>query len=94
VLIYPNRGVQDCLIAAVDGLAGFPDAVNSVFPNMVRNSVEYVSYKDLKAVTAGLKEIYLAPSADAASDSLERLPRNGTENIRLYQSLGGAGGTR
>jgi transposase-like protein len=76
-----NRGVQDCLIAAADGLAGFPDAVNTVFPDtevqlcmvhMVRNSVKYVSYKDRKAVTAGLKDIYLAPSADAASGPLEK----------------------
>jgi transposase-like protein len=76
-----NRGVKDCLIAAVDGLTGFPDAINAVFPDtevqlcivhMVRNSVKYVSYKDLKAVTADLKEIYLAPSADAASAALEK----------------------
>jgi transposase-like protein len=76
-----NRGVKDCLIAAADVLTGFPDAVNAVFPDMevqlcmvhmVRNSVKYVSYKDRKVVTADLKEIYLAPSADAASDSLEK----------------------
>jgi transposase-like protein len=76
-----NRGVQDCLIAAVDGLTGFPDALGAVFPDtevqlcmvhMVRNSVKYISYKDRKAVTADLKEIYLAPSADAASCALER----------------------
>jgi transposase-like protein len=76
-----NRGVADVLIAAVDGLTGFPDAINSVFPetevqlcmvHMVRNSVKYVPYKDRKAVTADLKEIYLAPSADAATAGLER----------------------
>jgi transposase-like protein len=76
-----NRGVQDALIAAVDGLTGFPEAVNAVFPetevqlcmvHMVRNSVKYVPYKDRKAVTADLKEIYLAPSADAAESALER----------------------
>jgi len=76
-----NRGVQDALIAAVDGLTGFPEAVNAVFPetevqlcmvHMVRNSVKYVPYKDRKAVTADLKEIYLAPSADAAGSALER----------------------
>ena len=76
-----NRGVQDTLIAAVDGLTGFPEAVNAVFPetevqlcmvHMVRNSVKYVPYKDRKAVTADLKEIYLAPSADAAESALER----------------------
>jgi len=76
-----NRGVNDILIAAVDGLTGFPDAVAAVFPqtevqlcivHMVRNSVKYVPYKDRKAVTADLKEIYLAPSADAALAALEK----------------------
>jgi transposase-like protein len=76
-----NRGVEDILIAAVDGLTGFPDAIHAVFSNtevqlcmvhMVRNSVKYVSYKDRKAVTSDLKEIYLAPSADAAESALER----------------------
>ena len=75
-----NRGVKDMLIAAVDGLTGFPEAINAVFKDtevqlcivhMVRNSVKYVSYKDRKAVTADLKKIYLAPSADAASEELE-----------------------
>jgi len=76
-----NRGVGDILIAAVDGLTGFPDAIRAVFPDtevqlcmvhMVRNSVKYVPYKDRKAVVADLKEIYLAPSADAAETALER----------------------
>jgi len=76
-----NRGVQDILIAAVDGLSGFPDAINSIFPktevqlcivHMVRNSVKYVPYKDRKSVTTDLKEIYLAPCEDAAQHALER----------------------
>jgi transposase-like protein len=76
-----NRGVQDILLAAVDGLTGFPDAINAVFPktevqlcivHMVRNSVKYVPYKDRKAVTTDLKEIYLAPSVDAALAALEK----------------------
>jgi transposase-like protein len=76
-----NRGVQDILIAAVDGLSGFPDAINAVFPktevqmcivHMVRNSVKYVPYKDRKAVTTDLKEIYLAPCEDAAKTALEK----------------------
>ncbi len=58
-----NRGVKDILIACVDGLKGFPDAINAAFPNtqiqlcivhMVRNSVKYVPWKDYKAVTADL----------------------------------------
>ncbi len=59
-----NRGLQDILIACVDGLKGFPDAINSVYPqthiqlciiHMVRNSLKYVSWKDYKGVTSGLK---------------------------------------
>jgi transposase-like protein len=76
-----NRGVKDTLIAAVDGLTGFPEAINAVFPDtevqlcmvhMVRNSVKYISYKDRKAVTSDLKEIYLAPSEEAACNALDR----------------------
>ena len=76
-----NRGVQDILIAAVDGLSGFPDAITAVFPktevqlcivHMIRNSVKYVPYKDRKAVTGDLKDIYLAASADAAESALEK----------------------
>ncbi|ATT79493.1 transposase [Salmonella enterica subsp. enterica serovar Carmel] len=59
-----KRGLQDILIACVDGLKGFPDAINSVFPqthiqpgiiHMVRNSLKYVAGKDYKAVTSGLR---------------------------------------
>ena len=61
-----NRGVQDILIACVDGLKGFPDAIAAEFPqtrvqlcivHMVRNSLRYVSWKDYKTVTAALKTI-------------------------------------
>jgi transposase-like protein len=75
-----SRGVKDLLLAAVDGLTGFPEAIAAVFPktevqlcivHMVRNSVRFVPYKDRKAVTAGLKTIYLAPSAELAAEALE-----------------------
>jgi transposase-like protein len=75
-----NRGVLDILLAAVDGLTGFPDAIAAVFPktevqlcivHMVRNSVRFVPYKDRKAVSASLKTIYLAPSAELAAEALE-----------------------
>ncbi|EBG3494794.1 DUF4113 domain-containing protein [Salmonella enterica subsp. enterica] len=61
-LLRPD--VQDILIACVDGLKGFPGAINSVFPqthiqlciiHMVRNSLKYVSWKDYKAATSGLR---------------------------------------
>ena len=75
-----NRGVQDILIACMDGLTGFPDAVRAVFPqtriqlcivHMVRNSTRCVSYKDLKAVCRDLKRIYSAPSEDEALLALD-----------------------
>jgi putative transposase len=64
-----NRGIEQIYVACTDGLKGFPEAINSVFPktivqlcivHMVRNSTKYVSYKDLKEVTADLKKIYSA----------------------------------
>ncbi|UWS33238.1 IS256 family transposase [Erwinia pyrifoliae] len=76
-----NRGLQDILIACVDGLKGFPDAINSVYPqtniqlciiHMVRNSLKYVSWKDYKAVTGGLKTVYQAPTEEAALMALDK----------------------
>jgi transposase-like protein len=70
-----NRGVKDILIACVDGLKGFPDAINTVYPetqiqlcivHMVRNSVKYVPWKDYKAVTAELKQIYHSVTEEEA----------------------------
>jgi transposase-like protein len=61
--------------------------------HMVRNSVKYVSCKDRKTATADMKNIYLAPSAGAASGRLKSLQKNGAENILLFQNHGGAGGT-
>jgi transposase-like protein len=62
----------------MDGLTGFPDAVRAVFPErriqrcMVRNSVKFVSYKDLKAVCAELKAIYRAPGEEAGPGAIRR----------------------
>jgi len=76
-----NRGVKDILIACVDGLKGFPDAINTAFPNtqvqlcivhMVRNSVKYVPWKDYKAVSADLKQIYQSVTEEEARQALER----------------------
>jgi len=75
-----NRGVQDVLIACVDGLKGFPEAINAVYPDtqiqlciihMVRNSLKYVSWKDYKAVTADLKKVYQSVTDDSALQALE-----------------------
>ncbi|MFP8442866.1 IS256 family transposase [Citrobacter braakii] len=79
-----NRGLQDILIACVDGLKGFPDAINSVFPqthiqlciiHMVRNSLKYVAWKDYKAVTSGLKTVYQAPTEEAALMALDEFAK-------------------
>lgn len=76
-----QRGVEDILIACVDGLKGFPDAINTVYPqthvqlcivHMVRNSLKYVSWKDYKAVTADLKLIYRSSTEEEALLELER----------------------
>ncbi len=70
-----NRGVNDILIACVDGLKGFPEAINTVFPqtqvqlcivHMVRNSMKYVPWKDYKAVTGDLKRIYQSVTEEEA----------------------------
>jgi putative transposase len=75
-----NRGVQDILIACVDGLKGFPDAITTVYPqtriqlciiHMVRNSLKYVSWKDYKAVTSDLRRIYQAVTEESALQALE-----------------------
>lgn len=75
-----NRGVKDILIACVDGLKGFPDAINTVYPDtriqlcivhMVRNSVKFVPWKDYKPVTADLKQIYQSVTEEEALKALD-----------------------
>lgn len=75
-----NRGVKDILIACIDGLKGFPDAINTVYPeaqiqlcivHMVRNSVKYVPWKDYKELTGDLKGIYRAVTEDEAIKALD-----------------------
>ncbi len=74
-----NRGVEDILIAVVDGLKGFPEAIRAVFPettvqtcivHLMRHSLDFVSYKDRKTVAAALKDIYRAIDADAGEAAL------------------------
>jgi len=91
-----NRGVQDILIACMDGLTGFPEAVRSVYPNtrvqlcivhMVRNSTKFVSYKDLKKVCADLKAVYSANSDEAGHDALEDFGKKWNDKYpMIYQS--------
>lgn len=75
-----NRGVEDILIACVDGLKGFPETIVSVFPkaqvqlcivHMVRNSLKWVSYKQKKELVIDLKAIYKSPSEEIAKKSLD-----------------------
>lgn len=76
-----NRGVKDILIACVDGLKGFPYAISTAFPDaqiqlcivhMVRNSLKYVTWKDYKAVTADLKQVYQSVIEEEALLALDR----------------------
>jgi putative transposase len=76
-----HRGVQDILICCVDGLKGFPEAIEAIFPHttvqtcvvhLIRLSLRYVPVRDREKVARDLKPIYKAPDADAAQDALER----------------------
>jgi putative transposase len=76
-----RRGVEDVLISCVDGLKGFPEAIEATFPqawiqtcivHLIRASLRYVNYRDRKKVASALRPIYTAPNADAALVELER----------------------
>jgi putative transposase len=91
-----NRGVQDILIACHDNLAGFSNALATVFPktenqlciiHMIRNSTRYVSYKEIKAVMADLKKIYGAVSEEAAFFALEEFGEKWNKKYpQIYKS--------
>lgn len=77
-----NRGVQDVLFFCVDGLSGFKEAINAVYPkaevqrciiHMLRNSFKYVSYKDIKKFSSDFKAVYKAPTEEVALAELEIL---------------------
>ncbi|WP_029006390.1 IS256 family transposase [Azorhizobium doebereinerae] len=90
-----NGGVEDILIAVVDGLKGFPDAINAVFPettvqtcivHLMRNSLDFASWKDRKELAGGLKAIYAAlddKAAEAALTAFEAGPWG-----RKYPAIG------
>ena len=76
-----NRGVHDILITSVDNLKGFTEAISACFPeteiqkcivHQIRNSIRYVSYKDVKKITADLKPVYTAPSEKVALEELDQ----------------------
>lgn len=77
-----NRGVKDILIASIDNLKGFSDAIKTTFPNtevqlcvihQIRNSLKYLPYKDQKAFLTDLKKVYKALTKEQAEDHLHRL---------------------
>ena len=77
-----NRGVQDILIACIDGLKGFPDAIETIFPkteiqlcviHQIRNTLKYIASKDQRAFMQQLKTIYTAPTEEAALEKLTLL---------------------
>jgi putative transposase len=79
-----TRGVEDLLVVCCDGLKGFPEAIETAFPNavvqtcivhMIRNSLRYVSYKDRRAVAQDLKPIYTAANREDAEAALEAFDR-------------------
>ena len=79
-----NRGVKDVFVACVDGLTGFPEAIATVFPktrvqlcivHMMRNSLAFVSWKDRKAIAAGLKTVYQSITVVEAEQELEVFAR-------------------
>lgn len=75
-----NRGVEEILIACVDGLKGFPDAISSVFPkvevqqcviHLIRNTLKYIAYKDSTEFMSDLKKVYKAPTEESALQELD-----------------------
>jgi transposase-like protein len=90
-----NRGVNDVLIAVVDGLKGFPEAIRAVYPqsqvqtcivHLIRYSLSFCSWKERKAVAAELKKIYRAHNAQAALEGLEEF--EASELGRKYVMIG------
>ncbi|MCP3686286.1 MAG: IS256 family transposase [bacterium] len=83
-----NRGVEDILIACIDGLKGLPEAIEAVFPltqvqlcvvHMIRNSTKYVSYKDRKPLCADLKNVYGAANEESALKALDTFAKQWTK---------------
>lgn len=75
-----NRGVEDILIACIDGLKGFPDAISSVFPkvevqqcviHLIRNTLKYIAYKDSREFMQDLKKVYKAVTEESALQELD-----------------------
>ena len=96
-----NRGVSDILIACVDGLTGFPNAIEAVYPrtelqkcviHQIRNTTRFVSYKEIKPLMADLKRVYAAVDEQAALNELDRFEELWGRNTRRSDALGGTTG--
>src|SRR5262249_7064375 len=96
-----NRGLNDILIAVVDGLKGFPEAIATVFPlttvqtciiHLIRHSLAFVSWKDRKLIMPDLKAIYRAETAETAAAELEAFEAGGANATRRSARLGDAPG--
>ena len=90
-----NLGVEDILIACINGLTGFPDAVREVLADthiqhcivhMIRSSTKFVSYKDLKAVCRDLKEVYAAINAESGHKALQEFGKKWNGKYPMIQS--------
>lgn len=91
-----NRGVGKIYVACVDGLKGFTEAINSIFPDtvvqlcivhMIRNSTKYVSYKDLKEVTTDLKKIYSATNEEEGSNELGKFTKKWDDKYPVISDI-------
>ena len=87
-----NRGVKEILIACIDGLKGFPDAIQTVFPkteiqlcviHQIRNTLKYIASKDQKEFMKQLKTVYTAPTEEAAQENLILLEENWSKKYSL-----------
>jgi putative transposase len=89
-----NRGVKDVLIACCDGLTGLPDAIHAIFPDtvvqtcvvhVIRNAMRFVSYGDRKKIAKAMKEIYTAPTLEAAELGLAEFDKQFGAQYRLIE---------
>ncbi|HEM7189288.1 TPA: IS256 family transposase [Providencia rettgeri] len=96
-----NRGLKDILITYVDGLTGFPDAINSIDPqtevqlcviHQIRNSIKYVASKHHKAFMADLKPVYRSVSKEASETTLDELDTKWGSNIPSLSKVGAGNG--
>jgi transposase-like protein len=87
-----NRGIQEILVACIDGLKGFPEAINTVFPkteiqlcviHQIRNTLKYIASKDQKEFMKQLKPVYSAPTEEAALENLKMLEENWSKKYSL-----------